>query len=55
MNWRTPAPIRFFQTQIVHKNEGLSRIRTWIVGVEGEHTDHLTNTSAQKKNKVPHQ
>ena len=25
----------------------LSRIRTWIVGREGEHADHLTTTTAQ--------
>ena len=42
-----PAPFclfRSFQTQILQ--ETLLTIRTKIVGVEGEHTDHLTTTTA---------
>ena len=31
------------------KTVGVSGIRTWIVGVEGEHADHLTTTNAQSK------
>ena len=37
---------RSFQTQILQKKTvGVSRIRTWIVRVEGEHADHLTTTT----------
>ena len=36
-----------FQTQILQKKTlGFSRIRTRIVGVEGEHADHLVITTA---------
>ena len=44
-NGPTPASfclLSFFQTE---KNVGLSRIRTRIVGVKGEHADHLTTTT----------
>ena len=34
-----------FQTQILRKNVCFSTIQTWIVEVEGEHTDHLTSTT----------
>ena len=38
---------RSFQTQILQeKTVSVSRIRTWIVGVDGEHADHLTTTTA---------
>ena len=40
---------RSFQTQYYRKTVGFSGIRTQIVGVEGEHTDHLTTTTAQKQ------
>ena len=39
---------RSFQYQFYRKIVDLSRIRIWIVGVEGEHADHLTTTSAPK-------
>ena len=35
-----------FQTQYYRKTLGFSGIRTRIVGVEGEHADHLTTTMA---------
>ena len=35
-----------FPTQILYNTVGLSGIRTRIVGVEGEHADHLTTTTA---------
>ena len=38
---------RSFQTQIVHKIVGFSGIWTRIVGLEGEHADHLITTTAQ--------
>ena len=46
-----PRPLfvyfRSFQTQILQeKTVSVSRIRTWIVGVDGEHADHLTTTTA---------
>ena len=45
-----PRPLfvyfRSFQTQYYRKTLGFSGIRTRIVGVEGEHADHLTTTSA---------
>ena len=37
---------RSFQTQIYRKTVGISGIQTRIVGVEGEHADHLTTTTA---------
>ena len=38
---------RSFQTQILQKKTvGFSGIRTQIVGVESEHADHLTTTTA---------
>ena len=40
-----------FQTQILQKKTVcFSKIRTRIVGIEGEHADHLTTTTAQKLN-----
>ena len=47
-----PRPVfvyfRSFQTKILQKKAlGFSGIRTRIVGVEGEHADHLTTTTAQ--------
>ena len=36
-----------FEHKFYKKTEGISRIRTPIVGVEGEHADHLTTTKAQ--------
>ena len=35
------------QTQYYRKTVGFSGIRTRIVGVEGEHTNHLITTTAQ--------
>ena len=52
-NGPTPAFFYFrsFQTQILQKKtEGVSRIRTRIVGAEGEHSDQLTTTTAQSPN-----
>ena len=41
--------LSLFRTQILHKKAvGFSEIRTWIIGVEGEHTDHLTTTASTK-------
>ena len=47
-----PRPLflysRSFQTQILHKKTvGLRGIRTRIVGVEGEHVDHLATSTTQ--------
>ena len=36
----------FFQTIYWIKTVEFSRIRTRIIGVEGDHTDHLTATTA---------
>ena len=38
---------RFFKHNNTEKTVGFSGIRTRIVGVEGEHADHLTTTTAQ--------
>ena len=51
--WANPGLFLFililFNTQFYRKkNVGISGIRTWIVGVEGKHTDHLTTTTALK-------
>ena len=46
----TPAPFCLFSyisNTILQKNSRLSGIWTRIVGVEGEHADHLTTTTAQ--------
>ena len=32
----------------IKKTVGVSRIRTRIVGIEGEHADYLTTTTAQQ-------
>ena len=44
-----PRPLyvyfRSFQTQISQKTVDYSGIQTWIFGIEGEHTDHLTTTT----------
>ena len=48
-NGSTPASFVFFssfQIQFYRKSVDFNRIRTQIVGVEGEHTDHLTTTTA---------
>ena len=37
----------YISNTILQKNSRLSGIRTRIVGVEGEHADHLTTTTAQ--------
>ena len=46
-----PRPLfvyfRSFQEQFYRKIVDLSGIWTRIVGVEGEHADHLTTTTAQ--------
>ena len=37
-----------FQTQILQKKlSRFQRIRTWIVGIKGKHTDHLTTAHWQ--------
>ena len=36
----------FSNTNFTEKTVGVSRIRTQIVGVEGEYADHLTTTTA---------
>ena len=50
LKWANPGLFLFisrsFQTQFYRKTLGFSGIRTWIVGVEGEHADHLTTTTA---------
>ena len=47
----TPASFLFifvlFKHNIIEKNLGFSRIRTRIVGEEGELADHMTTTTAQ--------
>ena len=40
----------FFSITILQKNCRPQQIRTRIVGVEGEHADHLTTTTAQCSN-----
>ena len=35
-----------FQAQILQKTVSISGIRTRIAGVEGEHADHLTTSTA---------
>ena len=49
--WANPGLVfvyfRSFQTQnFTEKTVGFSGIRTRIVGVEGQHSDHLTTTTA---------
>ena len=36
-----------FKHNLYRKTVGVSGIRTRIIGVEGEHADHLTTTTAQ--------
>ena len=37
-----------FEAEILQeKTVSISDIRTWIVGVEGRHADHLTTTTGQ--------
>ena len=36
----------FSNTNFTEKTVGVNGIRTRIVGIEGEHTDHLTTTTA---------
>ena len=38
--------ISFFSNKLHNKSLDVSRIRTWIDGVEGEHADHLITTTA---------
>ena len=40
----------FFKQILQKKTEGVSGIQTRIVGVEGEHADHLTTTTAHYYN-----
>ena len=51
-----PRPLLFFFVLFKHKFYrkivGFSRIRTWIVGVEGEHADPLTTTTALKNTEL---
>ena len=50
--WANPASFLFifvlFKNNLYRKTVGVSGIRTRIVGVEGEHADHLTTTTAQR-------
>ena len=50
LKWANPGRFLFilvpFQTQIVQKSVGFSRIRIRIVIVEGKHANHLTTTTA---------
>ena len=45
---------RSFQIQFYRNNLDLSGIRTQIVRVEGEHTDHLTTTTAHLPQMLVH-
>ena len=51
--WANPGLFLFifvlFKHNIIEKTLGFSGIRIWIVGVEGEHADHLTTTTAHKE------
>ena len=51
LKWANPGLFLFifvlFKHNIIEKTLGFSGIRTRIVGVEGEHADHLTTTTAQ--------
>ena len=38
----------FSNTNCIEKTAGVSGIRTRIVGVEGEHADHLTTATAPR-------
>ena len=46
-----PRPLLFicvlFKQKFNRKTVGVSGIRTWIIGVEGEKADHLTTTTAK--------
>ena len=42
----------FSNTNFTGKTVDVSRIQTRIVGIEGEHADHLTTTTAQKINRL---
>ena len=48
--WANPGLFLFifvlFKHNTIEKTLGFSGIRTRIVGVEGEHADHLTTTTA---------
>ena len=55
LKWANPGLFfvyfRSFQTPILHKKTvGFSAIQTRIVGIESEHGDHLTTTTAQPWN-----
>ena len=41
-----------FTTQILQKKLGFSRIRTRIVGEDGDHADNLTTTTALDRDSV---
>ena len=43
LNRPAPAFLVLFELKLYCKTVGFSGIRTRIVGVEGEHADHLTN------------
>ena len=53
-----PTPASFllifvlFKYKFYRKTEGISGIQTRFVGVEGEHADHLTNTTAQNHRNI---
>ena len=50
LKWAIPGLffvyVHSFQTKYSRKTAGFSWIRTQIVGIEGEHADHLTTTTA---------
>ena len=52
LSYKGPTPASFClfsffsNTNFTEKTVGVSRIRTLIIGVEGEHTDPLTATTA---------
>ena len=56
LKWGNPDLFLFifviFKYNFTEKTVGFSRIRTWIVGVEGEHADPLTTTTALKNTEL---
>ena len=55
LHWAIPGPIyiyfRSFQASLQLNKVDFSGIRTRITGVEGEHADHQTTTTAPNNNK----
>ena len=48
--WPLSVYFRSFQTQILQKKTRVNKIRTRIVGMEGEHADQFTTTTAHGSN-----